>query len=590
MVLSTAWKSIWKRVLRFRGVHTMRNIILHLLVLTVLLACDPLENGETIEGTNNTDNTGNVSNTGNTGNVNNTDNTGNVNNQTVDPAWFEPDPEGRVTEGNLLGFTPSMLVITSPSLAENWETYAAIRTILGRPTAVVTMEEISQRTEGRDDAERLRNYLKEAVDARGISFALLGGDREHVPFRRVENAIFLDTEYTSHAPSQSYFSNLEADFDSDGDGVFGEYEDLSLETLRAATLPVGRVPSGTTQEVADYGDKVIRYITGFGSRQTHTLLLSDIATSLPLIGDVDGAEGVEITYDALFSLPFTSRTKKHYATQYACDSYGATMADPGVIGQSMEEGYAMVFHNGHGSHGWLTDILSSAFVENLTNQVPSILVSCACLAGNFADVADSSLAEEWEEQEPDEDSAGEKFINGPFGGVAYVGNTATGLGAFGGSQFIHALYDGFFTFGLDTIGEAFNFGRSHMREADWSIPVLPMEMTDDSEWWTQHAVILLGDPSLEIHRDRLEPLFIAAPKSYGPGYGEVMVTVTDSTGAPVEGATVELFKVGDFYLTAITGSDGAARFTFIPNGPEPLHVGARILTHLPAYARIEPAT
>ncbi|MBU1238429.1 carboxypeptidase regulatory-like domain-containing protein [Myxococcota bacterium] len=560
-----------------------------LVMMWIFLGCDPIEDSTTDNNSNNTNNLNNLNNSNNTNNLNNTNNTNNTNNQTIDPAWFEPDPQGRVTENNLLGFTPEMVIITSTALKDSWETYAAMKTTLGMKTAVVTMDAITTEQTGRDEAEQLRNYLISAVDSGDIRFALFGGDKEHVPFRRVSNSIFLDTQYTSNGPSQAYFTNLEVDFDSDGDGQYGEYEDLSLADLRRATFPVGRVPSGTPQEVENYLHKYIAYATGFGSRPTHPLLLSDVATTIPLIGDIDGAEGVETTYSALFPQEFTARVRKHYATQTACDIYGGTLSTPQVIKESLELGYSLVFHNGHGSHGWFTDSLNSAFVESLQNTVPSVFITCACLSGNFADVATSSLSDEWSPQTETQDSAGEKYINGVHGGVAYVGNTATGLGAFGGSQFLHALFEGLFTEDLPTIGEVFNYGRQFMSVADWSIPALPIEMTDDSEWWTQHAVILLGDPSLAIHKQRLEALQLELAGSYLPGYNDLELTLTDSSGVPIPGATVSIFKPGDFYLSATTDANGEARFSFVPYGPRDIQVGATMEGYFSAHATVTPA-
>jgi Peptidase family C25 len=564
-----------------------RTFIIFVTLLTLfIIGCDSTENDEIENNINNINNTNNVNNINNTNNANNLNNN---NNQEPNPAWFEPDPEGRITEGNLLGYSPEMVIITSNELSGEWQQYAAMRTSQGLSTIVEIMETIIQDFEGRDDAEKLRNYLMKMVEDHGVKYALFGGDKEHVPFRRVDNSIFIDTNYTANGPSQVYFANLEVDFDGDGDSQFGEMDDdLSLEQIRLSTLAVGRVPSGNLNEVNNYYNKYVTYSNGVYGRTTHTLLLSDVATSIPLIGDIDGAEGVEMTYDKYFPQEFKDNVAKLYSTEQGCESYGATMGTPASINESLEDGYSMIFHNGHGSHYSLTSQMNSDFISGLANQLPSVLVSCSCLSGNFADVGNSNIADDWESQTVENDSSGEIYINGAHGGVAYVGNTASGLGAFGGSQFLHAFYDGLFEKGLTSIGNAFNYGRLNMRDTDWTVPLIPMDMTDDSEWWTQHVVILFGDPSLVIHKTPLESLSISLPETYGPGYNELQLTVTDSSGNPVSGATVSLFKVDDFYIAATTDSMGIASFTFMPYQPELIHVGITKENFLPKNTTMEP--
>jgi hypothetical protein len=98
-------------------------------------------------------------------------------------------------------------------------------------------------------------------------------------------------------------------------------------------------------------------------------------------------------------------------------------------------------------------------------------------------------------------------------------------------------------------------------------------MTDDSEWWTQHVLILLGDPSLAPWTLDPLPLQIEAPADYGPGYQTLTVRVL-AGGSPRASVKVVLLKEGDFLLTAATIAAGEAIFAFIPRGPGNLLVGA----------------
>lgn len=509
------------------------------------------------------------------------DNTPDADTQTDVPdpwaAWYETDPLGRVTENNRLEEPPEMLIVSDDELAPVWAEYAAWRTLDGRPAAVVRLSDIPAQFAGRDAAETLRNFLLDQYRRGSVHFVLLGGDAERVPFRRVENYIYIPVqgdEYTANGPSESYFANVEANWDADGDGNFGEKDqDLTLPQMRESQLAVGRVPAGTVQEVRNYLEKARAYrsrTAGFGTR---ALLMSDVASTMPLVGDVDAAEGVETTFSAFFPEPFKNGVQKLYATSAACAMYGAQMAEPGAIRAAMESGIPLIFHNGHGSHRWMTNQIDRNFVEQLRNDIPAVFASCSCLSGNFADVT-STASSPWQPQAPDNDTAGERYVLSEHGGVAYIGNTGTGLGPIGGSQFLHAFFEGMFVQAIPTLGEIFNYARSRMRAIPYSLSILPTTMTDDSEWWTHHVLILLGDPSISPWTLDPLPLQIEAPSDYGPGYQTLTLRVRAAGGSPRAGVRVMLLKDGDFVLSATTDAAGEAAFSFIPRGPGEIRAGA----------------
>jgi hypothetical protein len=48
-------------------------------------------------------------------------------------AWYETDPQGRITENNQLDAPPEMLVVSDDELADAWASYARLRTLDGHP-------------------------------------------------------------------------------------------------------------------------------------------------------------------------------------------------------------------------------------------------------------------------------------------------------------------------------------------------------------------------------------------------------------------------------------------------------------------------
>jgi|GEM_PF-2088338 len=510
---------------------------------------------------------------------------------TVDPAWYEPDPLGRVTEGNLRETDPEMVVVAPPELADAWRSYARHRTLSGVVTQVVTTEEIYARAGGADEADRVRNYLRERYFEAGLRFALLGGDAEWVPFRRVEASVTVPFSgtYTTNGPADLFFAELDAEWDRDHDGKWGEPgQDLSLEDLRQAELAVGRVPAGDATEVANYVHKLATYEADANRRGAFPLFLSDVATTIPLVGDVDGAEAMEITIGEVFPFEFRENAWRLYATEEAVETYGGELLTARRVAQRLRDGYPLSFHNGHGSHGNIANLLDADWVRGLDNAMPTVLASCACLSGNFADVADDITFDRWTEQGPDEDSAGELLVTGPCGAVGYIGNTAIGLGPVGGVQFLDAFFRGIFQQGQTRLGEAMNYGRAHIRDMNLVVRGVPMPVSDDTEWWTLLAVILLGDPALPVWTGTPRPIELTAPATYGPGWQELTVRVTEPGGIPAPHVTVVALKDGDFVLRGTTDHDGNVTFRFLPTGPAEIAVRATAPWFQPAEARIVP--
>ena len=377
------------------------------------------------------------------------------------------------------------------------------------------------------------------------------------------------------------------------EGSFGLTLNRPLGRTVAELLPgkelgaVGRVPVKTAADVAGYLAKIQAYELAPAGRASYPLLISDVAINLPVIGQVDGAEGLEPTVAALWPASFKAHARRLYATQGAATKYQGELVSVAKVTAALDDGALLAFHNGHGSYSYFTDQLQTAWVNGLQNTLPPVFLTCACLAGNFADVAVDEDFKYWWVQTPKDASAGERFVVAPHGGVAYVGNTGVGLGAVGGSQFLHGIFDGLFAKGKTRIGDAFNHAHATMRSFALVMMGLPMPVDDVTERWTHMVVVLLGDPALDLWTDEPQAATALAPPTYGPGFQELKVKV-NAGGAPLAGATVTVVKSGDFLLRGTTDAAGLARFSFIPRGRAPLQVGVQKHNVIGARAEISP--
>ncbi len=118
--------------------------------------------------------------------------------------------------------------------------------------------------QGDDDAEKLLFFLNDmySLTEGGLQYVLLGGDSDVVPIRYLHaNASYIgmDDQYLSDV----YFSSPEMEWDGDGDGRYGEIEDLLIHGVSNISFPlrVGRVPINNTVDAALFCQRVIDYET-----------------------------------------------------------------------------------------------------------------------------------------------------------------------------------------------------------------------------------------------------------------------------------------------------------------------------------------
>ncbi len=144
------------------------------------------------------------------------------------------------------GTLVAQVIVTSEALAEAFGRLADDETGRGVPTVVRTVPWIDARYPGADAPARIRAFLRDAFDAWGTRFAILGGDLEHVPVRTVDWA-------GESIPTDLYYECLDREWNEDGDAAYGEpvgaavFDGLVNDVARAAD---GRIWAATYFGVA----------------------------------------------------------------------------------------------------------------------------------------------------------------------------------------------------------------------------------------------------------------------------------------------------------------------------------------------------
>ena len=167
-----------------------------------------------------------------------------------------------------------MVIITPQKFSSAVQPLVTHKNDHGIDTILVTIEEIYDATyfpvEGRDCAEEIKYFIKNAFDEWGIKYVLLVGGRSggileekwHVPVRYShlddggEASYLTDLYYADLYDSEGDFSS----WDSNGNGIFAEWVGMNKDILDMyPEVYVGRLPCRVTFEVKTVIDKIITY-------------------------------------------------------------------------------------------------------------------------------------------------------------------------------------------------------------------------------------------------------------------------------------------------------------------------------------------
>jgi hypothetical protein len=142
----------------------------------------------------------------------------------------------------------------------------------GMNTTLKTTEDIyNEYTEGRDKAENIKLFIKDAIEEMGVSYVLLVGGRKghtlkwYLPVRNTNNHVGDDFE--SGVDSDLYFSDIYKnegtefeDWDSNGNDIFAEFRFGSKDTIDGAPdVYVGRLACTSLKQVKAMVNKIIEY-------------------------------------------------------------------------------------------------------------------------------------------------------------------------------------------------------------------------------------------------------------------------------------------------------------------------------------------
>ena len=460
---------------------------------------------------------------------------------------------------NLLG-KATMVILAHEDLLDTFKPLAAWKNARGVPTRLIPLEDALLGA-GPDQPARIRGWIQEMHDTSGTRYVLLGGDTNLLPVRQVNQEMYNEAEdFYIHddLATDLYYSDLDGDWDGDGDGVFAELED-GLDLL--PDIAIGRVPARTPSEAKRWADKVLAYERDpIPDYQHKALLMGEWA------GDIGGIPFCSTTaLDGVIAplLPEHVEVTKLYDPQCPMPD-GAVPTSPEAQLEHMNAGQGWALNFGH---GWMESVCQIGLSDMdalTTDDRPSIYLTTECNSCEFDYPTLPHVA-------------CEEYVLSKGGGVAYIGNTEFGVGA----PWLMNWYRDFVIRMYESPGAALGDLMAETTRT-FADPTAAQEPLSDLRW-TYLVLILMGDPSLSVFTDRPTPLTVE-PQSVDDS---LSVTVA-SNDNPVSGATVALYAENRFLFIETTDEGGAAAFHWT-NGPPlpPIKLTVTAPNHLPYQGMIE---
>ena len=415
------------------------------------------------------------------------------------------------------------LIITSADLLANVSELAAYKNSCGMLSQIFLTEAIYSNYSGQDNPEKMRNCIIEQYENHGIEYVLLAGDDEIVTHRGLyDDAGGYDND--NDIAADIYFSNLDGNWNTDGDSHWGEPAEADLYS----EVAIGRLAIDSGIEAANFINKIIMY-------QHEPCLTSNQAalmTGEDLGWDVWGKDYKEEIRLGSSAHGFTTAgfpDNIDVGTLYDRDG---TWSPLGNLMPALNSGLNLVNHLGHADVGYMMKLYNSNITDiNCTNDGIEngfyIIYSQGCYCGAF------------DNRSPDgshgQDCISEVWTTIQHGAVAMITNSRYGWGDIsstnGSSQYFdRQFFDAIFGEDISRIGDA------QVDAKEDNVPYISFAQNR----WCFYCSNLFGEPTMDIWTDGGQQLMASHNDVLLIGANEFQVSLTNEFGDPVANALVGL--------------------------------------------------
>ena len=432
-----------------------------------------------------------------------------------------------------------ILIIATQTYADRFENYIALYAGQGLRVRVATTQEIYATMQGRDNPEKIRNYIIQEYENNGISMVNLAGDVNVIPYRNLW--CYAQPGYEDQVPSDSYYACLDGTLNDDGDNKWGEVgeDDLLPE------LSVARLPFNNANELEIILSKSFSYQT--------SPVLGEFRK--PILAGEHLGDGVYASADLerlIGEVNFNGYTTHGYPENYDFVRVYESPThwwNPDELASAINDGCQYVNHFGHANTstvaGWyIWDITPQLFAgSNGIDHNYFIFKSQGCICGDFAD-----------------DCILERMVVNETGAVAAIGNSRYGWynqsGDGPSAHYHRELIDAYCHERIARLGEALK--ESKIQTA----PFITMDGEIGVLRWSFYALNALGDVALPAWFDEPFTPEIECATTLPVGTNRIPVTVTNGRSNGAYNFECRLFKGEELIALANTDENGVAELRF----------------------------
>lgn len=434
-----------------------------------------------------------------------------------------------------------LLVITPEAWAPRFDEYVEMYNQRGIRTRVATTESIYSSMTGRDNQEKIRNYIIQEYQDNGISMVNLGGDVALVPFRGFY--CYVSDGYVDDAiPSDMYYACLDGTWNDDNDNLWGEIGEADL----LQDIGIGRMTFNNDDQFETLMGKTFSYL--------NTPVLGEFRR--PILGAEhlgDGYYGSDDMERLIGQCDFNNYTTIGFPVDYdfvkvyATPSHGWSGSE---FRDAIVQGGNYVNHVGHANTDYVAGWTGSMLRDNNfagANGVDHNFMffhSHGCICGDYS-----------------HSCVLEKLLTLHTACVVTTGNSRYGWyipwGDGPGAHLNREFMDAYFNDRIPFVGMA-------MRECKIkTAPTINLFGEDGAMRWNFYDLNVLGDVAICPWLD--EPFVPDVQYSTGLMVGATSTEVhVSQNGTALNNFRCSLFHGDDLLGFALTDNNGNATLTFSP--------------------------